>query len=182
MVLENPSFEDAGSSPGEAAHWTLTAVTSLEVLAGFGGDPEEGWEDFERWSTLLASLDDVTVVLAFFDSALKGYEEFESGWANLVYLYELPPAQLVACAFGGGAVEDCGTGWNNEPYLRDWAVVTAATGVFDGEPREDFEDQWRENESFASTWAAVTASAALFDAGAQPVEDFNNGWTTITTL
>ena len=37
MVLENPSFEDAGSSPGEAAHWTLTAVTSLEVLAGFGG-------------------------------------------------------------------------------------------------------------------------------------------------
>jgi protocatechuate 4,5-dioxygenase alpha chain len=35
--------------------------------------------------------------------------------------------------------------------------------VFDGEPREDFEDQWRSNQSYAWTWAAVTASTALFD-------------------
>ena len=96
MALLNPSFEDEGALPGEAEHWTLTAVTGLEVLAGFGAAPEDAWEDFERWFALLASLDDVTVVLAFFDSALKGYEEFDSGWANAVYLYELPPAQLHA--------------------------------------------------------------------------------------
>jgi hypothetical protein len=55
-------------------------------------------------------IDDVVVVLAFFESALKGYEAFESGWANVVYSYDLLLAQLVTCAFGGGAVEDCESG------------------------------------------------------------------------
>jgi hypothetical protein len=182
MALLNPSFEDAGTLPGEAEHWALSAVTSREGIAGFGTAPEDAWEDFERWHTLLDSLGDVTVVLAFFDSALKGYEAFESGWANVVYLYDLPPAQLVTCAFGGGAVEDCESGWSNLPYLRDWALVTTATGIFDGEPREDFEDQWRSNQLYAWKWAAVTSSTAMFDAGVQPVEDFNNGWTSMTTL
>jgi hypothetical protein len=90
MAILNPSFEDAGALPGEAEHWALSAVTSLEEIAGFGTAPEEAWEDFERWFELLDSIDDVVVVLAFFDSALKGYEEFESGWANVVYLYDLP--------------------------------------------------------------------------------------------
>jgi hypothetical protein len=72
-------------------------------------------------------------------------------------------------------------GWSNVPYAREWADVTAATGVFDGEPREDFEDQWRSNQLYAWTWSAVTSSTAMFDAGAQAVEDFNNGWTPATT-
>ena len=182
MALLNPSFEDAGLLPGEAEHWTLTASTSIEVLAGFGTAPEDAWEDFERWYALLASLDDVTVVLAFFDSALKGYEEFESGWANVVYLYAFPPAQLVTATFDGNDVEDCETRWSNVPYARDWSGVVSATGVFDGEPREDFEDQWRSNHLYAWTWPAVTASVALFDAGAQAVEDFENAWTHTTTL
>ncbi len=66
MALLNPTFDDAGALPGEAAHWTLTAVTSLEVLAGFGTAPEDAWEDFERWIAFLAALADVTVVRAFF--------------------------------------------------------------------------------------------------------------------
>lgn len=76
MALRNPSFEDAGVLPGEAEHWTLTAVTSLEVLAGFGAAPEDAWEDFERWHALLDSLDDVVVVLAFITaSAFAGLLE-----------------------------------------------------------------------------------------------------------
>jgi len=54
--------------------------------------------------------------------------------------------------------------------------------VFDGEPREDFEDQWRSNQLYAWTWAGVTAATAMFDVGAQAVEDFNNAWTSMTTL
>lgn len=181
MAILNPSFEDAGALPGEAEHWALSAVTSLEEIAGFGTAPEEAWEDFERWFDLLDSIEDVVVVLAFFDSALKGYEEFESGWANVVYLYDLPPAQLVTATFDGLAAEECETGWSNVPYAREWADVTAATGVFDGDPSEDFEDQWRSNQLYAWTWAAVTSSTAMFDAGAQAVEDFNNGWTPATT-
>ncbi|MCL2726744.1 MAG: hypothetical protein FWD69_20185 [Polyangiaceae bacterium] len=180
MALLNPSFEDAGALPGEATHWTLTAVTSLEELAGFGDAPEEAWEDFERWFERLASLDDVVVVLAFFDT-LKGYEAFESGWDNAVYLYDLPPAQLATATFDGKDVEDCESGWSNVPYARDWDDITAATGVFGGEPREDFEDGWRSNDVYAWSWAAVTASAAMFDAGTQAVEAFESAWTRATT-
>ena len=36
MAILNPSFEDAGALPGEAEHWALSAVTSLEEIAGFG--------------------------------------------------------------------------------------------------------------------------------------------------
>ncbi len=181
MPLLNPSFEDAGALPGEAAHWTMTAVTSLEVLAGFGAAPEEAWEDFERWFARLAALDDVTVALAFFDSVAEGYEDFGEGWANAVYLHELPPAQRVTCPFGGGAVEDCEAGWRTVPYLRDWALVTAEPGVFDGEPQEGFEDQWRSNESYARTWADITSSGARFDGAAQSAEDFDNAWVHATT-
>ena len=54
MPVLNPSFEDAGALPGEAEHWALSAVTSLEEIAGFGTAPEEAWEDFDRWfATLL---------------------------------------------------------------------------------------------------------------------------------
>ncbi len=112
----------------------------------------------------------------------QGYEAFDAGWANAVYLYDLPPAQLVTAAFDGLAAEECETGWNNVPYAREWVDVVNATGVFDGEPREDFEDQWRSNQLYAWTWAAVTSSTAMFDAGAQAVEDFNNAWTSMTTL
>jgi hypothetical protein len=40
MAILNPSFEDAGALPGEAEHWTLSAVTSLEEIAGFGAAPK----------------------------------------------------------------------------------------------------------------------------------------------
>ena len=33
MPLLNPRFVDAGAQPGEAANWTLTAFTSLQMLA-----------------------------------------------------------------------------------------------------------------------------------------------------
>lgn len=182
MPLLNPGFEDAGVFPGEAEHWTLTTVTSVEKIAGFGAAPEEAWEDFERWFDLLDSIDDVVVVLAFFDSALKGYEEFESGWANAVYLFELPPAQLVTATFDGLAAEECEMGWSNVPYAHEWADVVSTAGIFDGEPREDFEDQWRSNQLYAWAWSSVTSATAMFDAAAQAVEDFNNGWTSMTTL
>ena len=169
MALLNPSFEDAGMLPGEAAHWKLSAVTRLEEIAGFGTAPEDAWEDFERWFEFLATIDDVLVVLAFFDSALKGYEQFESGWDNAVFLYELPPAQLVTATFDGRAAEDCETGWSNVPYAREWSEVASVTGVFGGEPIEDFRLR-----SYVSIWSEVPSSAA-------PIENFESAWTRATT-
>lgn len=181
-ALLNPSFEDAGALPGDAAHWTLTAFTSLEVVAGFGTAPEKAWEDFADWYPFLGGLADVPVVLAFFDGNAEGFEDFEEGWANNLHLLELPPAQLVPCPFGGGLdVEDCETGWSNAAYARDWALVTSVTGLFDGQPREAFDVHWRSNEAYARTWETLPASAALFDGGQQGVEAFDGTWTHATT-
>lgn len=181
MALLNPSFEDAGALPGEAAHWTLSAVTSAEEIAGFGPAPEQACEHFERWFELHVTIDDV-VVLAYFDSGLKGYESFDNGWGNHVFLWEMPPAQLVTATFEGFLVEACDAGWSNVPYACQWADVTSAAAVFDGKPHEDFDSQWHSNQLYAWSWTGVTSAIALFRPGAQAVDDFNNGWTPMTTL
>ncbi len=51
MAILNPSFEEAGtfSSPGEASHWQLVTYTALERIAGFGPEPYQGFENFDRW-------------------------------------------------------------------------------------------------------------------------------------
>ncbi len=182
MPILNPSFEDAGTLPGEAAHWTLTSVTSLEEIAGFGALPEQAWEDFERWFELLAELDSVLTARAFFAPGTDGFEAFASGWGAGVYLFELPPAQVVPAPFSAADVEDCETGWSNSPFYWNWDGVLSAAGTFDGENREDFEDGWRSNQAFTWSWSSVTASAGLFDGGAQAVEDFENSWTHAGTL
>jgi len=62
----------------------------------------------------------------------------------------------VTATFDGLTAEECETGWSNVPYAREWADVTSPAGIFDGEPREDFEDQWRSNQLYGWTWAGVT--------------------------
>ena len=89
---------------------------------------------------------------------------------------------VVDVKLGPGDVEDCEGGWANDGYAWSWAAVSGVLGVFDGEPREDFEDQWSGNQAFAWAWGAVTSAAALFDAGVQAREDFENGWDLATTI
>ncbi|PIE63960.1 MAG: hypothetical protein CSA24_03350 [Deltaproteobacteria bacterium] len=182
MPIQNPSFEDGGAIPGEAEHWTLLTVTSLERIAGFGPVPHEAWEGFERWFELRDDFDGVAVAIAFFDPLAEGHEDFEEAWSNDIYLTELPTGQVVTAPFGGGAVEDMEDGWSNVPFATSWAEVAAVIGQFDGEPREDFEEQWRSNQSYTWAWAAVTASTAMFDAGADSNEDFENDWTVAITI
>jgi hypothetical protein len=182
MAVLNPSFEDAGALPGQAEHWTLVAVTSAERIAGFGPAPHEAWEGFERWYALLDGLDDVVTVLAFFDALTEGREDFDEGWANDLFLVEMPPAQLVTAPFGGGAVEDMEDGWDNVLYATVWEDVAGLAGLFDGEPREDFEEQWRSNQAFIWAWELAAGVIAAFDGGADTNEDFDNGWTAATTI
>ena len=182
MAIANPSFEDAGAAPGQAEHWTLRTSASLERIAGFGPDPYRAWEDFDRWFDLVLSLGPGDVVLAFFDPLAEGYEDFEEGWSNDLYLTELPSGQVVTAPFGGGAVEDMEDGWDNTAYAWSWDDVGSVTGSFDGEPREDFEDQWAGNQSYAWSWGSVSSAAAMFDGGAQNREDFENDWTVATTI
>jgi hypothetical protein len=180
MAVLNPSFETPGANPGEAEHWTLSTYTSKERIAGFGPEPFRAQEDFERWVDLLTSLDQTAI--GFFDPLLEGYEDFEEGWQNDVYLTELPTGHVAVAPFDGGAVEDMEDGWSNAPYAWSWDDVTASTGMFDGEPREDFEENWRSNENYAWDWSAVSSATGYFDSGTDPNEDFENDWTVMTTL
>ncbi len=156
MRLLNPRFSDAGALPGEAAHWTIATGTSLEVLAGFG---TSGWEDFERWSTLLASLADVTVVRAFYGNA--GFEAFEQAWANSAFLFELSTGRLVTCSFSGAAVETWALAGG---LLSEWTTVPSVSGLAEDFVRPDFVDAWANvpsaslaTETFSGTWShAVT--------------------------
>ena len=153
MALLNPRFVDAGANPGEAAHWTLTAFTSLEVLAAFEGAARE---DFERWTPVL---DELTQSIRFFFGN-DGFEEFEKAWANSAFLFDLPTGRVVACTFDGVAVE----AWT-QPFLREWTAVASVLGLV-----EDFA-----RAGFATDWSSLTSDAL-------PTEDFAGAWTHAVTL
>jgi hypothetical protein len=63
-----------------------------------------------------------------------------------------------------------------------WDEVAGVVGQFDGEPREDFEDQWRSNQAFVWAWEFAVGVIANFDGGAQTVEDYENAWAAATTI
>ena len=182
MATLNPSFEDAGTLPGEAEHWTLQTFTSVERVAGFGPAPHEGWEGFERWFELALGFAASDLAVALFDPLAEGYEDFEDAWDNDLYLTELPTEHVITAPFGGGAVEDMEDGWDNDPFATAWEEVAGVVGQFNSEPREDFEEGWRWNELFAWAWADVVGVIAGFDDGSQTVEDYENGWTAATTI
>lgn len=182
MAILNPSFEDAGAQPGEAEHWTLVTVTSLERVAGFGPAPHAAWDGFERWFDPVVAFGDGDVAIGLFDPLAEGHEDFEDAWANDLFLTELPTGQIITAPFGGGAVEDMEDGWANVSYATAWEEVAAVVGAFDGEPREDFEEQWRSYESFVWAWGMAMGVTASFDSGADTDEDFENDWAAATTI
>jgi hypothetical protein len=152
MPLLNPTFADAGSLPGEAARWTITAVTRLEAIAAFGG---VGREDFERWSSFLASLAGLAMVRAFFGR--DGVEEFERP-----FLFTLPTGRVVTCSFGGPDVE---TWTRPSPWLDDWSRVPSTPGLTEAFART----------GFVADWSGVGSSAAL-------TETFSGAWARAATL
>jgi hypothetical protein len=143
MALLNPRFLLPGDHPGEAAHWTLTAFTSLERFAGFGPEPCQACEGFERWTELLRDLDTIVIAFALFDALPEAVEDFEDAWQNDAYLFELPTGHIIRAAFDGKTEEDLETGWLNDLFAWLWEDVPSVTAVFDGDPREDFETMSR---------------------------------------
>jgi hypothetical protein len=152
MALLNPTFADAGALPGEAARWTITAVTRVEAIAAFG---RVGREDFERWSTFIASLAGLTVVRAFFGR--DGFEEFERP-----FLFTLPTGRVVTCSFGGRDVE---TWTRPSPWLDDWSRVSSTPGLTELFART----------GFVADWSGVGSSTA-------PTETFSGAWARAATL
>lgn len=112
--FNNVSFEAAGSEPGFASDWTLTATQSAFSVAAFDPVPQRGVEDYER------------------------------GWGNEPYREDFGSGETDAAAFstpvGAGPVETYEMGWSNEPYYDDLNSRTAADF---GQPEgETYEDGW----------------------------------------
>ena len=183
MALLNPSFEDAGALPGEAAHWTLTGVTSREVIAAFGAARADAFESFERWCPFLDVLAPSSTVLALFDGAREGFEDFEELWANSLYLREFQPAVLVP--LHTPAPETFDGSWVSAGYFHAWGAITSAAASFGPSTAETFEDHWRGIDAFARDLASVATDVARFAhvaQGAKPLESFESAWTHATTL
>ncbi|MFH0899097.1 MAG: hypothetical protein V2A73_00565 [Pseudomonadota bacterium] len=182
----NPSFEEPGSGPGEAAHWTFVTFVAGQRIAGFGPDPPRAWEDFERWYELALGFEVGDLVLAFFDPFVEGVEDFSEAWDNDVFLIELPSGQVEACPFGDGSEEGSGVeafeaGWENDTFATSWDAISSAVAVFADEASEGFEKCWSANQDFVWTWDDATAVVAIFDGGAQH-EDFESGFVAAVTV
>jgi len=172
MAILNPGFEDVGAISGEAEHWNLVTFVAAERIAGFGPAPHRAWEGFERWADFTRSFAPGELAVGFFDPLAEGYEDFEDSWDNDFYLFELPTGHVVVCPFSGGAVEDMESGWLVAAFAWSLDEVATTTGEFDGEDREDFEEQWRGNESYAWSLVEVTTEVGLFDG--EDAEDFED--------
>ncbi|MCK7535254.1 MAG: hypothetical protein MZV63_31835 [Marinilabiliales bacterium] len=132
--------------------------------------PYRAWEDFERWFELVLAFEDGDRgARASSTRSPRATRTSSEAWDNDVYLTELcrlgSSAAPVRRRRGPRPSRRAGT---TTPSSRCWDAVTAATGSFDGEPREDFEEQWSSNQAYAWVWESVTsASRRCFDGGAQ---------------
>ena len=179
MPILNEGFEDAGSAPGEAAHWTLRSFVAHEGIAGFGPAPYVGWEGFERWFAWALGLEETTPTVAVFEPLREAFEAFEGGWDNDLFLVELPVGAMAIASFLGRDVEDLEVGWSMGPFLAVWGDVREESARFGTEAEEAFEKGWRGNERFVWGWAGVSSDLAIFD-GPEPVESFERSWPLIT--
>lgn len=168
-TITNPDFETAGTDPGEADGWSITAatVTPYEV-AGFDGDTL-GYEGFESgWGLLLLTFTDSDIEAA--DFVGEDVENFERVWgpfdgSDANYATKV----LVAANLG-----------DNAGFIFDFSLLAAAEfdSAIVGQNFEDFEDGWPDNESFVFAFVGVGTDLeeADFDAGFEPVEDFEESW------
>jgi hypothetical protein len=180
MALKNPSFEEAGRYPGEAAHWVLVAVCTAQEIAGFGPDPMRACEDFERWSSLRGSFDEIEVVRCFFDALRDGFEAFEIGWGNSAFLRDLLDGPVARCLFSSRPQETFELGWVATPAFN-WSTLPCVVAPFSAGDRESFEAGWNGNERFHWQWEDLPSSRALF-VGYQTAEFFGPSWSSATTI
>jgi hypothetical protein len=182
MGITNPRFTDAGAAPGEALGWTLQTLVAGRRAAAFGPDPARAVEDFERWAAFFPAFDESAAVRAFFAPAMLGYEPFERGWSNDVFLAELTGGASEPCAFRGAPVEGFLAGWAGADPFAEWSDVAAVQGAFGGGAAEAFEMGWSHNEADVAGWSAISAAVATFDKGATTAELFAGTWPAATTI
>lgn len=179
----NFGFETAGGSPGQAAGWTVTEVSSASELAVYGAASSvetfsAGWAN----DAYLFAFDlDIDTEAAAYDAAglmpAPRVETFERGWnSNETYSFVLGASEDASFDTVPQAFEDFEEGWGNDAYLSvfdlgiDTTIAEYGTGL---EDFESFENGWSNDSYMTSFNLAVDTVAASYD-GAYPqlFEDF----------
>lgn len=175
MPLTNLGFETAGASPGLAASWTLSTISSVEQYAGYGS-PETAWDGFESgwvtgWQTDLGSSSAATYSAAFL-SPPPAFEAFEIGWNNTLWITDIGATAAAIYDPDSEEFESFNTAWDNDVWLTELDDPSAAIYTTGGGPTlgyEAFEGGWGN-----TGWQTAIGSteAALFD-DLEAYEDFN---------
>jgi hypothetical protein len=164
-MIANPTFDEAGPTPGSAVSWTLRTHVQREAIAGFDAPREHGDDSFELWSTFEGALTD-DASRAFF--ALAGWESFEVGWTLRSFVDALDAAMVVAAIFDASVFET----FEWSPLVFDWTAVMVA-GAFE----DALETDWR-NDTFVIRFEDAGPRATSFVEGTS-AESFEGAWPTI---
>jgi len=164
-VIANPTFDEAGPTPGTATSWTLRTRVQRESVAGFDAPREHGDESFELWSAFEDALA-ADAPRAFF--ALAGVEAFEVGWALRSFVDALDAAMVIAAPFGASVFES----FEWRPLIEDWAAAVPG-GVFS----DTLEAAWR-NDAFVTRFEDSAPARAGFVEGVS-IESFEGAWPAI---
>ena len=189
--MDNPSFEIAGSLPGEADGWTVVTVATLVTIAAFDSAVPQAAEDFEEeWlgnEGFLFAFAAATITVARFDSADDEVEDFDNEWlGNESFVTTIQAGVNGTAAVFDTAVprafEDFEQEWDDNQFFAFSFPTTSITpALFDlgDESVEDFENEWNGNEAFLSTLFAGPTMMALFDSADTTAENFEDEWPTL---
>jgi hypothetical protein len=180
-TFANIGFETAGATPGYASAWTCVFVATAEEFAGYDVAVPEPWEDFEEeWSTNNEAgkfnWSQVTASTASYDvTPAQTFEDFEEEWANEPHLWALAVTGTALYNTALDPEDAFEWGWNsNQNDVFDWGdIPSTATASFDAgapEAREDFEEEWRDNEDDITEFTGGDVLAGTFDG--ENFEDF----------
>jgi hypothetical protein len=168
----NLSFETAGSVPGLAFGWTLTASSGGVELAEFAPSPPTTSEAFERGfasnEAYLFALGTSIDGANFNTTEQAPFDTFTVDWGANGYKFALTSSEQVS--FGPDTFDAFDTGWLTPLFLFELDDLTPAT--FDGEPKEDFEDAWTDPYALLFEIADLFAYAPLSGAALLGYEAF----------
>lgn len=171
----NPSFEDAGASPGEADSWTIVITFGGYLIADFGeGGIPKDVEDFEGalWGTSPYLYVVATGLVATFDSLVAptpSTAETFSRWSQNASYVTIVSTGLAAVFDGGEAETFGGAGWGLSPYFTE---VSDDVGNASPINLETFEDPGWTGTYYDTVEVGINGVAAMFDNGTSAVEDF----------
>ena len=204
-LIQNPGFEVAGSTQGDASNWTTDIVSTESEYATFGrpGLDVVTTQIPAQQPTLgfsITSNIDGTITITQSANTNEAQEDFEEGWHNNEqFLFALPAVDTAEATFENRFFESFEGGWLNDPGLEnnlDTLSIATATFSYHLDPHsgvptvntfENYEGFWPTNATgpfilaipnvvFGTTVATTALIAGSYTSGSRIVDSDVNGF------